>query len=156
LDLAPEGLAQRAVEVREELDDGLAGLHAADVEPLAREVFDEGLLARVGDHAFDLRSQHVWLVQAVGRAELDVLLVRDAAPEEERQPRRELEIADAVRLAGRDIVWLELTAVDELGFREDALDDGFDAVVEQAALLAPRGEELHHRRDVGLGRRAPE
>ena len=54
LDLAPESFAQRAVEVRKQVHDGLAGLHAANVQPLPREVFDERLRALVGNHPLDL------------------------------------------------------------------------------------------------------
>ena len=46
--------------------------------------------------------EHARLTQPAARREIEQLVVRDAAPQEERQPRRELEIADAI---GRCRAW---------------------------------------------------
>src|SRR6185436_8656371 len=103
-----------------------------------------------------LLLEHFRLVQAVLRGELDELLVRNAAPEEERQARGELDIADAIWRTGRDVRGLELRAIDELRIREQALHDGLDAVVEAAAFFAAGVEERHHRLEVGTSRGAAE
>src|SRR5690606_35912860 len=81
---------------------------------------------------------------------------RNAAPQEKREPRRELEVADPVWRARRNVLGLDLGTVDELGIRKDPLHDGLDAVIERAALGASGREELHHRVDVVLGRRTTE
>ena len=156
LDLAPESFAQRAIEVRKQVHDGLAGLHAANVQPLPREVFDERVRARVGDHPLDLLLEHLGVVQTTLRGKLDQLLVRDAAPEEEREARGELQIADPVRRPRRRPGRLDLRSIDELRIREDALHHGLDAVIEAAAFFTSGLEEAHHRLDVGIGRGAAE
>ena len=90
--------AQRVVEVREDALHGDDGVEVAQVQPLAGEVLDER--RRRADRracaapAARARSR-VAQRAALGRREQ--LVVGDAAPEEERQPRRELEVADAVR-----------------------------------------------------------
>ena len=60
-------------------------------------------------------------------ATLQQLVVRNAAPEEERQPRRELEVADAIGRAGRRRSRIALDAEDELRRRENPLERRFDA-----------------------------
>ena len=57
---------------------------------------------RIGEHAPHLLLEHRRILAACpAAASVDQLVVRDAAPQEERQPRRQLEIADAIALAGR-------------------------------------------------------
>ncbi len=156
LDLAPESFAQRAIEVREQIHDGLAGLHAAHVQPLPREVLDERVRARVRDHPLDLLLEHRGVVQAPFGGELNQLLVRDAAPQEEREPRGQLEVADAVSRPCRDLRRLDLGPVDELRIGEDALHGGLDAVIEASAFVAAGSKERHHLVDVGVGGGAAE
>jgi len=71
-------------------------------------------------------------VQLVGRGEIDQLLVGNAAPQEERQTRRQFEVADLVGSACRYFGRLDLSAVNEVRIGQDALDDGLDAAVELA------------------------
>ena len=63
---------------------------------------DERVGLRIGQHPPHLLLEHRRLVQLALRGEVEQLVVGNAAPEEERQPRRQLEIADAVHRAGRD------------------------------------------------------
>ena len=61
-------------------------------QPLRGEARGERLGARIGEHAPHLLLEHGRRAQACPRpASLDQLLVRARAPEEERQPRREVE-----------------------------------------------------------------
>src|SRR5690606_31784330 len=156
LDLAPEGLAQRAVEVREQLDDGLARRDAAHVEPLPGEVLNERLRAGIRDHPLHLLLEHGRIAEAAFGRHRDQLLIRNAAPEKEGETRRQLEVADAIRRARPKIDRLDLGPIDKLRIGEDALNDGLDAVIEVSALLAPCREELHHQVDVVFRRGPPE
>ena len=58
-DFAPERLAQRAVEIGEQVHHRLAGGDAADIQPLAGEVPHQRLRTRIGDHAIDLLLQYL-------------------------------------------------------------------------------------------------
>ena len=61
------------------------------------------------------------------RRHVEQLVVRDAAPQEERQPRRQLEIAEPVRGARRDVGRLALEAEEELRIDEHARQRALDA-----------------------------
>ena len=90
------GLAQVVVEVREDVRVGLEASQVAQVQPLAGEVAAQGARALVLEHAPDLLFEHGRILQLAGRRDRQQLIVGNAAPDEERQPRRELEIADAI------------------------------------------------------------
>ena len=57
--------------------------------------------ARIRDHAPHLRLEHARRAQPAGDRQVQQLVVRNAAPQEERQPARQLEIADPMRRADR-------------------------------------------------------
>ena len=101
--LAPEREPQVLVETGEEPRVGLLRVHVAQEEPLLGEVVDEGGRPRVGEHAAHLAVEHVGLAQLAADGGVEQLVVGDAAPQEERQARRELEVADRVRLAVGDV-----------------------------------------------------
>jgi hypothetical protein len=80
--------------IGEQEDVGILRLDVAEIQPLRREVRDHRLGARIGEHALDLRAEHVRVVQPAVERRCQQIFVRDAAPEEEREPRRELDVAD--------------------------------------------------------------
>ena len=91
--------------------------------------------------------------QLVLRRDVDQLVVRQAPPEEEREPRGELEIAQAIGGGARGAGRLALDAQQELGRRQQCLDRPFDARLEvagRASFLVDRDQRL----DVGIGHRA--
>ena len=65
--------------------------------------------------------------------EVEQLVVRNAAPQEERQPRRELDVAQPMDGAGRDVRRILLDAEQEVRDRQHALERALDAAVEAAA-----------------------
>ena len=75
--------------------------HVADVQPLAGEVVHERLRALVREHPLHLLLQHRRVAERLLHGKRQQLVVRNAAPQEERQPRRQIEIADAIRRIGR-------------------------------------------------------
>ena len=91
LGLAPERVAQVVVEVGELVGVGRDVLQVADVQPLPREVLHQRVGVRVGQHAPHLRLEHRRLAQASRRGQIEQRVVGHAAPEEERQPRRQLD-----------------------------------------------------------------
>ncbi len=154
LRLAAKCVAQVRVEVRI-LGREIGEL--AEIEPLAGEVLDEPLRARVGEHARDLCGEHRRIVELAGGREREQLVVRDAAPEKERQARRELEIADPVDGADRDVGGVALEPIEESRIDEQPRQRVLDADLEIAAFLAPEPIELQqglHRVVVGRHRAA--
>ena len=69
-----------------------------EVEDLHTYCFTRwGVVKAVDGVSFSLRQgEALGIVQTTGVGELQELLVRDAAPQEEREPRGELVIADAI------------------------------------------------------------
>ena len=90
-----ERLTQRFVE-RKNHRVGLHGFDVAQVQPLPGEVRDERIGARIGQHAPDLALEDHWVFQPAAFGQIEQLVVGDRAPQKERQPRRELEIADSI------------------------------------------------------------
>ena len=97
LGLGDERGTQVVVPVREGVGVGLRQLDVPQEQPLRREVRDEGPGPLVGDHPAHLLIEDRRLLQLALLGQLQQLVVGHAAPEEERQPRREREIVDAVR-----------------------------------------------------------
>ena len=93
---------------------------------------------RIRQHAPHLLLEHGWILQLALRGELDQFVVGNAAPQEERQPRRQLEIADAIALARRPVRQARFSAIDEFRIRQDALQRRFDAFIEVAAFASAR------------------
>ena len=78
---------------------GRCRVDVAQEQPLRREVVDERVGARVCEHARDLARQAARLRQLARGGDVEQLVVRHAAPEEVRQARRELHVADAQTVA---------------------------------------------------------
>ena len=64
-----------------------------EVEPLEREIVAQRLGPRVGKHPAHLSGQHVGIAEARFGGELQEFLIRQTAPQEEGQTRRQLQIA---------------------------------------------------------------
>ena len=155
LHLPAHGLAERVVEVRIDQRQRPSTLHPPQVEPLAGEVHGQRLGARILEHPQDLALEHRRILQPALRGERDESVVGRRAPEEERQPRREVEIADAVQLPVLDVRRLGLDPVDETRIGEHAREHHFHAVLE-VAVLATRVVERHQRLGFRSGDRTPE
>ena len=90
--LAAERLAEVVVEVREVVLVRNRGPQVPQLQPLPGEVSDQRLGAAIGQHAAHLPLQHRRLPQLALRGHVHQLVVGDAAPQEEREARGELEI----------------------------------------------------------------
>src|SRR4029434_1354468 len=103
--------------------------------------------ARIGEHALDLLFQHLRIAQSSLTRRRDQFVIRDAAPEEERETRRELEVADAVGTAHGNVSWFHFCADEEPGTCEQTSQCQLDAVLERAITTAFL-EEGHQGLDV--------
>ena len=139
LRLAAERLPQPVVEVGEEHLRRPRRLQVAELQPLPDEVVGQGAGAVVGEHPAHLPPQLPGVGHAARRRRVQQLVVGHAAPEEEREARRQLEVADAVVAArrGRDVRRFGLDPEQELGAHQQLLERALDAGLEAAA-LAPR------------------
>ena len=150
LRLAPEALPQPLAEIGELVLVRLHGGGVAQRQPLPGEVADQGLRARVGEHALDLRLEDRRDAQFPALGHIEQLVVRDAAPEEERQAGRQLQVADPVALPGLDPFRIALDAEQELGTHQQPPERHFDAAIE-AAFGAPPVVEHKDPLDVFVG-----
>src|SRR6185436_5114599 len=98
-----QGLAQVLVEVGELIYVGDDAREAPELEPLVGEAVYERLRTRIAKHPPDLALQDCRIRQRSTYSQVQQLVVRDAAPEEERQPRRETDRIQPVRCPGRQV-----------------------------------------------------
>ena len=75
---------------------------------------------RIGEHALHLPIEHRRILQLAVDRQLQQLVVRDRVPEEERQLRRQLEVADRVGLARTQPRGNVLAAIEEERARQQA------------------------------------
>ena len=92
LRLGAEAVSKLVVEVREVARIRDVALQVPQHQPLAREVVDERARPRIGEHAAHLLLEHRRPAQPALCGCIEQLIVGDRAPEEERQPRGELEV----------------------------------------------------------------
>ena len=120
LGFALKRLTQVVVEVGKQIRIGDDAAEVPQMEPLTGKVADEGKRTRVGEQAAHLLAQDGRLAQTPLARHLQQLVVGNAAPEKERQTRRELEVRDAVRAASCDGGRFSLGSKHEGRTREDA------------------------------------
>ena len=94
-------------------------------------------LRRVGEQAPHLGAQDGGLGQLAALGRVEQLVVGDAAPQEEREARGELEISQRVRLPRLGARRVLEHAQEEVGVDEQPLEGELDAGVEAAAGLRP-------------------
>ncbi len=87
---------QIVVEIGEHGNRRRPGLQRTQVQPLPGEIDHQPVRLRVRQHPPHLLLQHRRFVQFVLGRYVDQLVVGNAAPQEERQARRQLQIADAI------------------------------------------------------------
>src|SRR5690606_26324599 len=146
LDLGLEGFSEPLVEEWKRVPIRLDGIEIVEIEPAQREIRDEAVRARIVEHPPDLSIEHVALAELAGLGEPKQLVVGPAAPEEEGEARRELDIAQ--REPGFGVGPRHDPAVEEIGAREHGRDEVLDAFVEAAGPLAAGLEERHQAVDV--------
>ena len=152
LRLPLERRAQVVVELGVGAGVRIDGPQVADVEPLAAEVPGQGRRPRIGQHALHLGLEHPRLPERAAGRDVEQLVVRDRAPQEERQPRGELQVADRVDAVRREIRRIALDAEQELRRDEQARQRFLNPPLE-AALVVPGTVEPEQRVHVRIGDR---
>ena len=99
--------------------------------------------------AANLPLEHGRIPEPVPACGLDQLVVGDAAPEKEREARRQLEVAETVGATDRQLRRLTLDAEHELRTGQHTLQCDLDATVE-VALSTTLAPEIHQPIDVGV------
>ncbi len=124
-------------------------VEVSDPEPLAGEVPGELGGLRVGQHPLDLGPDRGRVAELAGRSRAGQLGVRGGAPQEVREPDRQLLVGQAAGAGG-------LLEVQEPGRAEDSLDSGPDGGRERqlarGPLLRDPPDDLGH---LGRGDRPP-
>ncbi len=129
--------------------------HAANVEPLLREVRHERRRARVGEHALDLLLDDARVAELAALGQRQQLVVGHAAPEEERQARRESVLIDGVNRTRRRIVGRRGEAIQEFRAREHDHQRVAHAGLETAG-GTPGLVELERNTEIRVASRAAE
>ena len=139
--LAPERLPQVVVEIREvpgRPADGSEGCaEAATARRSCRPAPRDRGSASIRRTCC---VEHGRIVQLALRRDVQQLVVRNAAPQEERQPRRQLEIADAIDRARRNRGGIWFAAEQELRARENQPQRILDADVEIPVIASWRSD----------------
>ena len=86
LGFVAEGLAQAVVEIREQGNRRTLSVEVSQLQPLAHEVAHERLGAPVCEHAPYLLVEDGGVAEPAGGSDIEQLIVRNAAPDEEREP----------------------------------------------------------------------
>ena len=154
LRLLPHRLPQVVVEIGEEAAVRAQRREVAQPQPLPREVAGEVERARVGEHPARLPLELGGVAQLAAYRRVEQLVVGQAAPEEERQPRRQLQVADVVRGDGPAAVGIELDPEQELRVDENRAQRAAYAGVEVAARPA-LPVERHRAVEVRVRHRPP-
>ncbi len=154
LGLLPEGLPEIVVEVRKQPHVRRDRRKIPQLQPLRCEVGHQGSRTLVGEHPPHLPLERRRLMERFGRREVQQLVVWNAAPEEERQPGRQLQIADAIGGVRCEAGRILFDAKQELRAHQDGGERHFDARFEavlRARFLVQRERTLQ----VGARHRAP-
>src|SRR5262245_61094876 len=85
LRLAPERQPQVVVEIRELMTIRLNALQVSQVQPLTGEVANERIGFAIREHSLHLLIENSRIPQLALRGQVEKLVVRNTAPEEERQ-----------------------------------------------------------------------
>src|SRR5262249_34732980 len=149
---APHRNTQSFVEIRECVWVDLPLVSAVEQEPLCRESGDERLRPAVRQHALDLPLKGIAFAELAAARHVYQFVVRDAAPDEERETRREVKIAQLIRGTSRNPNGIAIHPEQECRTHQQTPDRRFDARIE-AALPATGIEEQHQFLYVGVGDR---
>jgi hypothetical protein len=124
------------------------------VQPLRRKVGDQRLGAAIGEHPADLPFEHLRVMKRAVLRHLQQLVVRNTAPEEEREPGCQLEIGDPIRRLRRQACGIGLDAEEEVRTDEHGRHCHLDAGVE-ALGLTRLPVKIERTAQIGVGHRAP-
>ena len=142
-----ERLTQVLIEVRK---GGRIRLYSRDIaqeQPLTSEILHQRVRSRIGQHAPDLALQARRVAELAALGDREQLVVGYAAPQEEGQPRCELDLAHPVRSPGRHVRRIELDAENEFRRNENLQQRQSHAGLE-AVFRSTLSEQRKQRRQI--------
>ncbi len=142
--------AQRLVEIGEEDLVRLLGFNIPEVKPLFGKISHQRRGTRIRQHAAHLLFQHAGGTQLPLTGQIEQRIVRDAAPEKEREPGGQLQVSDRMRSPWRGVGRIALDAKQKLRADQKPLDGPLDPEVESAFRPAG-GVEGHQALHIGGG-----
>src|SRR5262249_55565973 len=134
--LALERLAQIVVEVRIHEEVGIPVLQFPQVKPLPGEVCYQRLRSLILQHAADLLLQNGWIFQLALFRDGQNLVIGNAAPNEEGQPRCQFQIADSMNGSGGEIRGIAFEPENELRIGKHPAKRHLDSFIEIARLAS--------------------
>ena len=153
LRLAAEIEAEVLAEIGEQIFVGGRAFDRPQLKPLTGEVGRQRFGPRVGQHPLDLLFEHSRLSERALRRRVQELVVGDAAPEEERHARRQIDIADPVCRVRRTTRGLALHAEEKFGTDEEPAKRQLNPAVESRS-RAPLLVKAEQDADLRVGGRA--
>ena len=134
LGLPLEGRTEVLVKLRKRLHVRRSRFQVAHVQPLAEEIADKGGRPGIGQHPAHLLRPHRGIVQLAAGGQVKKLVVGYAAPEEEGQPRSQLEVTDRVYGSRFDRCGWPFGTVEKLQVSQDAVQPPPNAGLEVPAI----------------------
>ena len=153
-------LAQRLIEGQRKRIAGTNGRHVPDEQPLGGKIPGERRRTRIGQHPSHLTLEHRRILELVLRRHRQEFVVGNAAPDEERETGRQIDVADPIDrrcractvFAGRPdavrVGALGLDAEQEIRVDQEPADGELDPGLEAAILLAAVIEKREQGVDV--------
>ena len=133
LGLAAERLPQVVVEIGKGPRIGVGGRQIPEIQPLPREVGDERLGTRVGQHPPRLLLEHHQIVQLSPDRGIQQLVVGNGAPQKRCQAGGKLRIADAIDTARQDAGGIALDPEQKLRARQNRAERCLNSCLEGVA-----------------------
>ena len=155
LRLPPERLAQVVVELGKRVDVRGHRPHVPQMQPLPGKVGCQRPGARIGQHPSHFRLQHRRVAQAARPRCIEQHVVREAAPQKERQPRGELQVRQAVGRPRFGVDGVGDHPIEEVRIDQNPFEPPPDAHLEAVTLRPAGPENAEQCVEVGVGQRAP-
>jgi hypothetical protein len=131
----PKRLPQSIVKVRKVLLDRNDGRKVTQEQPLSCELLHKRAESWICDHPTDLPIQYRGILQPILLGQAEQFLVRNTTPEEERQSRRNFDIADTIRSIRWNVRRICLNTKEELGTHQQSSQSALDSTIEAVLLL---------------------
>ena len=148
---AAHRIQQFIVHRGEALRIGLLAIQQAKIQPLRGEVVRQGVGLGVVEHPPHLRFENTRLPQCAPVCRLQQRVVRHAAPQKIREPRRQLMIVQPVR--ARHSRRIAFDAEQEIGRHQHGLQADAHPFFQAVAVFLRQRHQLHQRLQLAFGGR---
>src|SRR5262249_9456020 len=148
---APKGLPKSIVKVRKVLLDRNDGRKVTQEQPLSCELLHKRAEPWICDHPADLPIQYRRILQPILLGQAQQFLVRNTTPEEERQSRRNVEIADTIRSIRWNVGRICLNTKQELRTHQQSSQSALDSAIEAVLLFTAFAIKREERLEIRIG-----